>query len=202
MSTLHEMFEEGLKDIYNAEKQMSKALPKLAKLAQNPELRLAIETHMGETEQHMKRLEEACTSIGIKPTGVVCHGMMGLVEEATEHTKGKKPSAATDAEIIAVAQKAEHYEIATYGTLCEWAKVMGHGEALRLMKLNMGEEERTDSLLTQMAESKINPQAARESGQTKMGDTRAKSVRAKMGSTRRVASKPSRTKTPVSSGAR
>ena len=174
MSTLHEMFEDGLKDIYNAEKQMSKALPRMMKMAKSPELRIAIEGHLAQTEQHAKRVEEACQSIGTKPTGMVCQGMKGLVEEATEHMKGKKSSVVTDAEIIALAQKAEHYEIATYGSLCEWAKVMGHEEAHRLLKMNMAEEELTDKKLSQIAESTINLEAARMSKQDMMGNGHSK----------------------------
>jgi hypothetical protein len=104
---------------------------------------------------------------------MVCKGMKGLIEEATEHMQGLKPSACTDAELIGLAQKAEHYEIATYGTLCEWAKTMGHNEILELLKMNMGEEEQTDELLSQIAEGQVNQMAAKESEQMMMEEQKS-----------------------------
>lgn len=178
MKSLHTMFEDGLKDMYNAEKQLVKAMPKLAKLAKSKDLKSGIEKHMTQTEEHIRRLDEACKSIGIKPTGVVCHGMMGLVEEAKEHTRGLKASAATDAEIIAIAQKAEHYEIASYGTLCEWAKTMNHEKAYQLLKLNLADEELTDQRLSQLAEGSINRMAAQEAGSKAMGNGKVSASRA------------------------
>ncbi len=169
MKTLHELFEDGLKDIYNAEKQLIKALPKMAKMAKNPRLKQGFVNHLKETEAHAKRIEMACQSIGIKPSGMVCKGMKGLVDEANEHMSDLKPSASADAELIALAQKAEHYEIGTYGTLCTWAELMGHTEALGFLKNNLSDEERTDQLLSQIAQSEVNNMAANESKQMKMG---------------------------------
>jgi ferritin-like metal-binding protein YciE len=172
MKTLHELFEDGLKDIYNAEKQLIKALPKMAKMAKNTRLKQSFENHLKETEAHAQRIEMACRSIGIKPSGMVCKGMKGLIDEATEHMSGLKPSACADAELVALAQKAEHYEIGTYGTLCTWAELMGHAEALGLLKNNLSDEERTDQLLSQIAQSEVNNMAANESKQMKMADTK------------------------------
>lgn len=168
MNTLHEMFEDGIKDVYNAEKQLLKALPKFGKLAKSQQLKQAFETHLQQTEEQCRRLEQAAQLLGFKPTGMVCAAMKGLVEEGNEHTKGLKPSAVTDAELIALAQKNEHYEIATYGTLCTWAKEMGHNEVHTLLKQNMGEEEETDKLLTQIAEGEVNRMALEESNQMQM----------------------------------
>ena len=168
MKTLHELFEDGIKDIYNAEKQLIKALPKMAKMAKNPRLKQGFENHLRETEAHAQRIEMACRSLGMKPSGMVCKGMKGLIDEATEHMSELKPGPAADAELIALAQKVEHYEIGTYGTLCTWAELMGHTEALGLLKNNLSDEERTDQLLTQVAMSEVNQLAARESKDNKM----------------------------------
>src|SRR5438045_755819 len=105
MKTLHELFEDGIKDIYNAEKQLVKALPKMAKMAKNARLKEGFENHLRETEAHAQRVEMACQTLGMKPTGMVCQGMKGLIEEATEHMRELKPSACADAELIALAQK-------------------------------------------------------------------------------------------------
>ena len=174
MPTFHELFEDGIKDAYNAEKQLIKALPKMAKLAKNPQLKQGFENHLQQTEGHARRIEQAAQALGFKPSGMVCKAMQGLVEEANEHTKGLKPSACTDAELIALAQKVEHYEIATYGTLCEWAKLMGHEEAYGLLQQNLTEEEQTDALLTQIAEGQVNQMAMEESGKDMMEETHSK----------------------------
>lgn len=202
MNTLHEMFEDGIKDVYNAEKQLLKALPKFGKLAKSQQLKQAFETHLGQTEEQCRRLEQAAQLLGFKPTGMVCAAMKGLVEEGNEHTKGLKPSAVTDAELIALAQKNEHYEIATYGTLCTWAKEMGHNEVLTLLKQNLNEEEETDKLLTQIAEGEVNRMALEESNQMNMGQNGQKNGRSggskaggsqsKTGGTRKAAASKSK----------
>ncbi len=160
--TLNEVFEENIKDIYHAEKQLTKALPKMIKKATNPELKQALELHLGETEEQLRRLEQCAEIMGIKPTGKVCHGMMGLVDEANEHIGELKPGAVMDAVIIVCAQKAEHYEIASYGTICEWGKIMGMDEVVKLLKMNMAEEENADMKLTQIAEKAVNGKAMME----------------------------------------
>ena len=156
---LHELFLDELADVYSAEKQLTKALPKMAKAAQSPELRGAFETHLEETENQISRLEEAIKSMGESLKRKKCKGMEGLLEEGKEMMEEKEESPALDAALIAAAQKVEHYEIATYGTLCNWAEMMGHREALDLLKQNLAEEKATDEKLTEIAESTANQQA-------------------------------------------
>lgn len=168
-SSMQELFEDGVKDIYNAEKQLVKALPKMAKKVSSDKLRKAMENHLEQTKLQCERLEKVAEKMGFKPTGMVCKGMQGLVEEAEEHMKELDSNSCGDAEIIGLAQKVEHYEIATYGTLCEWAKLLGEDEALSLLKESLNEEETTDKLLSQMAETDINPKALEEGGHEKEG---------------------------------
>jgi ferritin-like metal-binding protein YciE len=157
---MQELFEDCVKDIYSAEKQLAKALPKLAKTAKNPRLKEAFTTHLEETNIQIKRIEECAKALGIKPTGMVCKGMQGLIEEANEHIGEEKPGPVTDAMLIGLAQKNEHYEIASYGTMLEYAKCLGIYDQVQPLKENMSEEEKTDKLLTELAETEINPAAA------------------------------------------
>lgn len=156
IQSMPELIEECLKDIYSAEKQLSKALPKLAKAAQNPRLKEAITNHLAETNEQIKRLEQVCKQMGIKPSGMLCKGMQGIVEECNEHLKEAKPSPIADAMIIGLAQKNEHYEICGYGTVIEYMKAAGQTEGIELLQQNMAEEEKTDKLLSELAESEIN----------------------------------------------
>jgi ferritin-like metal-binding protein YciE len=156
---LHELFLDEFADIYNAEKQLTKALPKMAKAAKTPELRQAFETHLRETENQIKRLEQAIETLDESLKRKKCKAMEGLVEEAREILEEQKGSSALDAGLIAAAQKVEHYEIASYGTLCRWAEMMGHTEALNFLKQNLAEEKATDEKLTQVAERTANVQA-------------------------------------------
>ena len=159
---LHELFLDDLADVYNAENQLVKALPKFAKAAQSEELREAFETHLEETRGQIARLEEVVRILGESMKRKKCKGMEGLIEEGKEMMEEKEDSPALDAALIAAAQKVEHYEIATYGTLCTWAEIMGHREALQLLRENHGEEEATDQKLTEIAESVANIRAERE----------------------------------------
>jgi len=156
---LHELFLDEFADIYNAEKQLTKALPKMAKAAQTPELRQAFETHLRETENQINRLEQAIETLDESLKRKKCKAMEGLLEEGKEILEEQKGSSALDAGLIAAAQKVEHYEIASYGTLCRWAEMMGHTEALNLLKQNLAEEKATDEKLTQVAERTANVQA-------------------------------------------
>jgi ferritin-like metal-binding protein YciE len=156
---LHELFLEELADIYNAEQQLTKALPKMAKAAESEELRAAFEEHLQQTEEQISRLDQVFESLGESMKRKTCKGMQGLIEEGAEVMQDHKGSPAIDAALIAAAQKVEHYEIATYGTLCTWAEQMGHDEALELLKQTIDEEETTDERLTELAESLANPQA-------------------------------------------
>jgi len=159
---LHELFLEELADIYNAEQQLTKALPKMAKAAESDELRQAFEEHLEETQNQITRLQQVFQSLGESMRRKTCKAMQGLIEEGQETIEEQKGMSSIDAALICAAQKVEHYEIATYGTLCTWAEQMGHEEALDLLKENIDEEEAADERLTQIAESVANLRAERE----------------------------------------
>jgi len=156
---LHALFLDQLADAYDAEKQLTKALPKWIKASQSDEVRTALESHLGETEEHATRLERVGKSLGKSLERRTCQAMVGLVEEAEEIIGEKEDSSAIDAGIIAAAQKVEHYEIATYGTLCAWAKQMDHTEASNLLRETLEEEKTADRKLTEVAESLANVKA-------------------------------------------
>jgi ferritin-like metal-binding protein YciE len=158
---LHELFLDELADIYNAEKQLTKAIPRMAKAAQSEALRSAFKAHLEETEHQVERLEEIARGLGESVKRKTCQGMKGVVTEGAEMMKETKNSPAADAALIAAAQKVEHYEIAAYGTLCTWAKRMGHTDALRLLKETIDEEKTTDRKLTEIARSLANERAQR-----------------------------------------
>jgi ferritin-like metal-binding protein YciE len=162
-SALNELFLDELKDIYWAEKHLAKALPKMAKAATSDKLRSAIENHLGETENQITRLEDAFASIGEKAVAVKCEAMAGLLKEGDEIVaETEKGSITRDAGIISAAQKIEHYEIASYGTLKTLAMVLGYNEAAELLDSTLQEEKTCDSLLTQIAEAGINQQSKSE----------------------------------------
>lgn len=148
---LHEPFIDGLKDIYDAEKRLTKAIPKLMKAATSPQLKAGLEAHLAETEGHVERLEKVFESIGETAKGKACEAMKGLVEEGEEATECECDMG-RDAMIIAAAQKVEHYEIATYGTLRAWAEAMDHTEAAALLAETLAEEKAADEKLTKIAE--------------------------------------------------
>jgi ferritin-like metal-binding protein YciE len=162
-SALNELFIDELKDIYWAEKHLTKALPKMAKAATSDKLRAAIENHLSETERQIIRLEDAFASIDEKAVAVKCEAMAGLIKEGEEIVaETEKGSMTRDAGIISAAQKIEHYEIASYGTLKTLATVLGYGEAAELLDSTLQEEKNCDSLLTQIAEAGINQQSKTE----------------------------------------
>ena len=158
--TLHSAFIDELRDTYDAEKQLTKALPKMAKAASSPELRAAFEKHLNETRTHVERLEAVFASIDEKARGKHCDGMAGIVEEGKAKMKEDMDDAAMDACLIAAAQRVEHYEMAAYGTLTAWAKAMEHTEAANLLVMTLEEEKATDEKLTRLAEGSINKEAA------------------------------------------
>lgn len=160
MDTLQELFVEELKDLYSAEAQLLKAMPKMVKKAQHPELKKAFETHMRETEGQVKRLDQIFENLGEKAKGKKCLAMEGLVNEAKEHMSEDMAEDVMDAALIGMAQKIEHYEIAGYGTARTYAKLLGNKEIQRLLQQTLDEEGKTDKLLTQLAESSINLEAA------------------------------------------
>jgi len=156
MDTLQELFVEELKDLYSAEAQLLKAMPKMVKKAKHPELKKAIETHMRETEGHIQRLDQVFQNLGEKSKGKKCLAMEGLVNEAKEHMSEEMDADVMDAALIGMAQKIEHYEIAGYGTARTYAKLLGNKEVQRMLQQTLDEEGKTDKLLTQLAESSIN----------------------------------------------
>ena len=156
---LHELFLDELSDLYSAEKQLTKALPKMLKAAQSEELKSAIESHLKETEGHVERLESVFQSLNEKVKRKTCAAMEGLVEEASELLQEQKGKASLDAAIIAAAQKVEHYEIASYGTVRAWAEQMGHDDAVELLNATLDEESAADEKLTEIAQSLANETA-------------------------------------------
>ena len=159
ISNLNELFVHTLKDIYYAEKQILKALPKMAAKADSAELRQAFEMHEKETEQQVQRLEKAFESLGEKAQGVKCHAIEGIIKEAEEIMSDTKDADTRDAGMIAAAQAVEHYEITRYGTLASWGELLGHTEATRLLRETLAEEKNTDGKLTKLAEAHLNRQA-------------------------------------------
>jgi ferritin-like metal-binding protein YciE len=158
-SSLRDLLASELQDTYSAETQLVKALPKMAKAATNPELRAGFEQHLTETQNHVGRLEQVARDMDISLKGNKCEAMEGLVEEAREIIKMSAEDEVRDAGLIAAAQKAEHYEIATYGTLCAWAKQLGLGSVATLLHQTLDEEKRTDEKLTRLAKQVVNLQA-------------------------------------------
>ncbi|HEV7335078.1 MAG TPA: ferritin-like domain-containing protein [Bosea sp. (in: a-proteobacteria)] len=147
---LDDMFHDMLKDVYYAEKQILKALPKMAKAAKSPELKKAFETHREETEGHVERLGEVFEVIGKAPRGKTCDAILGILEEGKAVIEDYADSPALDAGLVASAQAVEHYEMTRYGTLKSWAKQLGHNDAAALLDATLAEETKTDKLLTQL----------------------------------------------------
>jgi ferritin-like metal-binding protein YciE len=157
----YKLYIEELKDLYSAETQLTKALPKMAKAASSDELRQAMEKHLAETEGHVKRLEQIFEKLERSPRGKRCKGMAGLIEEGSEllKEKGEMEAEVLDAGLIAAAQRVEHYEIAAYGTARTFAQRLGHQEAAQLLQQTLDEEYATDRKLTALAEGGINQEA-------------------------------------------
>jgi ferritin-like metal-binding protein YciE len=158
--TLHDAFIDELRDTYDAEKQLLKALAKLAKSATSEELSEAFSSHLEETQGQVERLEQVFESLGEKARGKHCDGIAGIIAEGNKVMEEGFEDATLDACLIAGAQRAEHYEMAAYGTLVAWARAMGHDEAVELLEQNLEEEKAADEKLTQIAESGINEEAA------------------------------------------
>ena len=158
--TLHDAFLDELRDTYDAEKQLTKALPKLAKAASSAALRDAFESHLEETRGHVDRLEQVFESLGEKVKGKHCDGIAGIIEEGSSMMGEDFDEPTMDACLIAAGQRAEHYEMAAYGTLVAWANGMGHTAAAKLLQETLDEEKAADQKLTSLAEGGINQQAA------------------------------------------
>jgi ferritin-like metal-binding protein YciE len=160
MKTLDDLFVHTLRDIYYAEKQILKVLPKMAKKAGSDALRDGFEKHQAETEGQIERLEQVFEMRDQKPRGVTCDAINGIIEEAKEIMSEADDPAVLDAGMIAAAQAVEHYEITRYGTLVSWAKQIGMDDAAKLLQQTLDEEKKTDQLLTDLAEKALNKQAA------------------------------------------
>ncbi len=157
---LRDLFENGLKDIYWAEKVLTKTLPRMAKNASSSKLIHALEGHLAETEEHVSRLEKVFESIGVKAVAKKCDAMEGLIKESEVIMSETELGVVRDAGIIAAGQKVEHYEIATYGTLHAFAVTLGEDKAARLLAKTLEEEKHADSVLNEIALSNVNPDAA------------------------------------------
>src|SRR5256714_9547327 len=157
-NSLRQLYIDELKDLYNAETQLVKALPKMAKAATDAELRQAFEDHLRQTSEHVSRLEQIFERLGEKPTGKKCLGLEGLVKEGNEVMHEDYEGSVMDAAIIGAAQRVEHYEMAAYGTARTFAELLGEEEDVSLLEQTLQEEKQADEKLTQIAE-RVNPRA-------------------------------------------
>jgi ferritin-like metal-binding protein YciE len=165
MENLQDLMKEDLKDVLHAENQIIKALPKMIKKTTNPQLASAFEAHLEETKEQVNRLEQVMEGLGMPVRGKTCKAMQGIIEEGKEVMEEDADDDVMDAALIGAAQKVEHYEIATYGTLCTYADLLGLDEAKRLLGQTLDEEKRTDQKLSELAESVINLEAADQTEQ-------------------------------------
>ena len=159
MATLEDLYTDLLKDLYSAEKQLVKALPKMAKNAQSPDLQKAFQQHLKQTEGQVERIERIFSDLEGSPRGKKCVGMEGLIEEGNELLQEDAEPDVLDAGLIAAAQKVEHYEIAGYGTARAWAQRLGYDSAARLLQQTLEEESLANEKLTKIAESHVNMEA-------------------------------------------
>jgi ferritin-like metal-binding protein YciE len=160
LESLHDLYVDELRDLYSAEAQLIKAIPKMAKAASSPELRGGFEAHWKQTQKHATRLEQILKKLNANPKGKKCKAMEGLLEEGKKIMEEDAEPAVMDAALIAAAQKVEHYEIASYGTVCTWAELLGQTQALHLLEQTLEEEKETDAELSQLAKETINELAA------------------------------------------
>ena len=159
-NTLHTALVDELQDIYDAEQQITKALPKMVEAATSEDLRAGFEAHLEETRDHVLRVEQALAMLDEKARGKHCDGMAGILDEGAAVLKVDADDLSKDARLIAAAQRVEHYEMAVYGTLVTWARAMGHSEVADLLQMTLDEEKMADANLTALAEGGINQQAA------------------------------------------
>lgn len=159
LDTLQQLYVDELKDLYSAENQILKALPRMIKAATHKGLKQGFTKHERQTRQHVTRLERICRGLGVKPTGKRCVGMEGVLKEGSELIGEKPDKEVLDAGLISAAQHVEHYEIAGYGTVRTWARLLGYEEHAELLQQTLEEERDTDEALTELAESSINLEA-------------------------------------------
>lgn len=159
LATLRDLYIDELKDLYNAEHQLEKALPKMAKAATEPQLKQSFEMHLEQTKGHIQRLEQIFKELGEKPTGKVCLAMKGLVEEGAEMISEDAEASVKDAGLISSAQRVEHYEMAGYGVVRTYARELGETVAAQLLQTTLEEEAQTDKKLSKLAEQVVNIKA-------------------------------------------
>ena len=172
LDTLQNLYVGELRDLYSAENQLLKALPKMAKGASSPELKDAFEQHLEQTKGHVERLEQLFQQIDESPKGKTCQAMKGLIEEGSEILKEDGEESVLDAGIIVAAQKVEHYEIASYGSVRTFANLLGQDEAAKLLQSTLDEESETNEILNRLAESVVNPEALTETALAHGGSSR------------------------------
>lgn len=166
--SLHDLLLDEVRDLYHAENQLVKVLPKMAKAATNDQLKAGFRQHLKETKVHVLRLKRVAKLLGAKPTGKVCHAIIGLIREAEDAIKTRSPDAVRDANLIGAAQRIEHYEMAAYGTARTFARKLGETEVAILLQETLDEEGATDKKLTQVAQQ-VNDEAANTAAED--GDT-------------------------------
>jgi ferritin-like metal-binding protein YciE len=172
LDTLEKLYIDELRDLYNAENQLLKALPKMAKGASSPELKDAFEKHLEQTKGHVQRLEELFEQRDDSPKGKTCKAMKGLIEEGSEILKEEGEDSVLDAGMIVAAQKVEHYEIASYGSVRTFANLLGKEEEAKLLQATLDEEAETNETLTQLAEGIVNEEALSETAPAEAGSRR------------------------------
>ena len=172
LNTLEKLYIEELRDLYNAENQLLKALPKMAKGASSPELKDAFEKHLEQTKGHVQRLEELFEQRDESPKGKTCKAMKGLVEEGSEILKEEGEDSVLDAGMIVAAQKVEHYEIASYGSVRTFANLLGKDEEAKVLQSTLDEEAETNEILNQLAEGIVNQEALSETKMAEAGSNR------------------------------
>ena len=160
IDSMNDLFEHQLKDIYYAEKRIAGALPKMIEKASSPQLKQGFETHLAETKTHITRLERVFSMHGIEAESVKCPAIDGIIEEADDVAGDIEDKNVLDAALIASAQAVEHYEMARYGTLIAWARLLGHADCAGILSQTLEEEKATNAKLTQLAENEVNPAAA------------------------------------------
>lgn len=170
LKSLQDLFIHELRDIYSAENQITKALPKMAKAATTEELRSAFEMHLQETENQVSRLDQIFEQLGVSSKGPKCKGMEGLLAEGSEMMKEKAEPIVTDAGLITAAQRVEHYEIAAYGGVRTYAQMLGMSDVAQLLQQTLDEEKRTDEKLTTIAEGWVNQGAMQMSDSTEFNE--------------------------------
>jgi ferritin-like metal-binding protein YciE len=175
-NSLKHLYIEELKDLYSAENQLIKALPKMAKASTSEDLRAAFEKHLGQTKEHAARLEQIFKGLGQNPKGKNCKGMQGLIEEGSEMIEEGAGPEELDAGLISAAQRVEHYEMAGYGCVSTYAKLLGQNDAMSLLRLTLEEEKATDKKLTELASS-INLEAAKSGEEEAPHSKRSKAAR-------------------------